>query len=191
MKVNGDLCAPFSVFRGIRQGCALSGMLYSLTIEPLLRKFRADLKGVTIPNCDKVFKLSAYADDIVIFIKEQSDVSKLTKILSDFMVVSSAKVNWNKSEAILVGKWTNGQPSLPAGLKWSRDGFKYLGVYLGDDITVKKNFEGIEGKIVGRLNKWKFLLSNMSYRGRVLIINNLAASTLWHWLACIDPQHFF
>lgn len=187
LKVNGDLCAPFSVFRGIRQGCALSGMLYSLTIEPLLRKFRADLKGVTIPHCDKVFKLSAYADDIVIFIKEQSDVSKLTKILSDFMVVSSAKVNWNKSEAILVGKWTNGQPSLPAGLKWSRDGFKYLGVYLGDDITVKKNFEGIEGKIVGRLNKWKFLLSNMSYRGRVLIINNLAASTLWHWLACIDP----
>jgi len=69
LNVNGDLCAPFSVFRGIRQGCALSGMLYSLTIEPLLQKFRADLKGVTIPNCEKVFKLSAYADDIVIFIK--------------------------------------------------------------------------------------------------------------------------
>jgi len=103
------------------------------------------------------------------------------------MLVSSARVNWNKSEAILVGKWSHGQPSLPAGLKWSRDGFKYLGVYLEDDITVKKNFERIEEKIVGRLNKWKFLLSNMSYRGRVLIINNLAASTLWHWLACIDP----
>lgn len=64
---------------------------------------------------------------------------------------------------------------------------KYLGVYLRDDTTVKKNFEGIEGKIVGRLNKWKFLLSHMSYRGRVLIINNLAASTLWHLLACIEP----
>lgn len=187
LKVNGDLCAPFSVYRGIRQGCALSGMLYSLTIEPLLRKFRAELKGVIIPKCEKYFKLSAYADDIVIFIKEQSDVSKLTKILNDFMVVSSAKVNWNKSEAILIGKWLHGQPSLPAGLKWSRDGFKYLGVYLGDDATVKRNFEGIEEKIVGRLSKWKFLLSNMSYRGRVLIINNLVASTLWHWLTCIDP----
>lgn len=33
---------------------------------------------------------------------------------------------------------------------------------MGDDITVKKNFEGIEEKIVGCLNKWKFLLSNMS-----------------------------
>ncbi len=60
------VCAPFRVFRGIRQGCALSGMLYSLAIEPLLRKFRAELKGVNIPYCENVFKLSAYADDIVI-----------------------------------------------------------------------------------------------------------------------------
>ncbi len=187
LKVNGDLCAPFRVSRGIRQGCALSGMLYSLAIEPLLRKFRVELKGVNIPNCENAFKLSAYADDIVILIKEQRDVNKMTEILSEFTTVSSAKVNWKKSEAILFGKWPNGQPVLPVELKWSKDGFKYLGVYLGDDMTVKKNFEGVEEKIVGRLNKWKFLLSNMSYRGRVLIINNLAASTLWHWLTCIDP----
>ncbi|KAK3561450.1 hypothetical protein QTP86_002829 [Hemibagrus guttatus] len=27
----------------------------------------------------------------------------------------------------------------------------------------------------------------MSYRGRTLVINNLAASSLWHKLACVDP----
>ncbi|KAK3560930.1 hypothetical protein QTP86_023127 [Hemibagrus guttatus] len=27
----------------------------------------------------------------------------------------------------------------------------------------------------------------MSYRGRTLVINNLAASFLWHKLACVDP----
>ncbi len=27
----------------------------------------------------------------------------------------------------------------------------------------------------------------MSYRGRVLIINNLISSTLWHRLSCVDP----
>ncbi|KAK3529415.1 hypothetical protein QTP70_031134, partial [Hemibagrus guttatus] len=32
LKVNGGLCAPFKVLRGIRQGCALSGMLYTLAI---------------------------------------------------------------------------------------------------------------------------------------------------------------
>ncbi len=38
LKMNGDLCSPFRVYRGVRQGCALSGMLYSLALEPLLKK---------------------------------------------------------------------------------------------------------------------------------------------------------
>ncbi|KAI3375657.1 hypothetical protein L3Q82_003721 [Scortum barcoo] len=38
LKINGGLSAPFSVQRGVRQGCSLSGMLYSLAIEPLLHK---------------------------------------------------------------------------------------------------------------------------------------------------------
>ena len=35
LKINGSLAAPFAVQRGVRQGCSLSGMLYSLAIEPL------------------------------------------------------------------------------------------------------------------------------------------------------------
>ncbi|KAI3351100.1 hypothetical protein L3Q82_005669 [Scortum barcoo] len=38
LKINGGLAAPFTVQRGVRQGCSLSGMLYSLAIEPLLHK---------------------------------------------------------------------------------------------------------------------------------------------------------
>jgi len=30
LKVNGGLRAPFEIQRGIRQGCVMSGMLYSL-----------------------------------------------------------------------------------------------------------------------------------------------------------------
>ena len=38
LKVNGGLSAPFKVCRGVRQGRAMTGMLYSLAIEPLLHK---------------------------------------------------------------------------------------------------------------------------------------------------------
>ncbi len=61
LKINGGLSAPFKVQRGIRQGCSLSGMLYSLAIEPFLHKLRRVLPGVTLPGCNSVFKLSAYA----------------------------------------------------------------------------------------------------------------------------------
>ncbi|KAK3538386.1 hypothetical protein QTP86_001553 [Hemibagrus guttatus] len=64
-------------------------------------------------------------------------------------ILSSAKVIWAKSEAILVGEW-------------------------GEHVK-------------GRLSRWKRLVPKMSYRGRTLVINNLAASSLWHKLACVDP----
>lgn len=101
--------------------------------------------------------------------------------------ISSAKVNWTKSEAILVGHWLQGAPKLPNDLKWSTGGFKYLGLFLGDDSTVQKNWDDAFEIVKGRLSKWKWLIPKMSYRGRTLIINNLVASTLWHRLACVDP----
>lgn len=41
LKINGGLSAPFQVQRGVRQGCSLSGMLYSLAIEPSLNQLRS------------------------------------------------------------------------------------------------------------------------------------------------------
>ncbi|KAK3524682.1 hypothetical protein QTP86_000650 [Hemibagrus guttatus] len=102
-------------------------------------------------------------------------------------ILSSAKVNWTKSEAILVGEWGGGQPSLPGGLAWKRGGFKYLGVYLGTNEFLNKNWEGSVEHVKGRLSRWKRLVPKMSYRGQTLVMNNLAASSLWHKLACVDP----
>ncbi|KAK3522075.1 hypothetical protein QTP70_022611, partial [Hemibagrus guttatus] len=172
----------FKVLRGIREGCALSGMLYTLAIEPLLNKLRSQ-----VPHTDASICLSAYADDLVVMIDSQKDVNVLTDILNDFQVLSSAKVNWAKSEAILVGEWGGERPTLPGGLVWKKDGFKYLGVFLGNNEILNKNWEGTVEHVKGRLSRWKRLVPRMSYRGRTLVINNLATSFLWHKLACVDP----
>ncbi|KAI3352103.1 hypothetical protein L3Q82_020914 [Scortum barcoo] len=50
LKINGSLCAPFRVHRGVRQGCALSGMLYALSLEPLLNKIRSSTQGLLLPG---------------------------------------------------------------------------------------------------------------------------------------------
>ncbi|KAK3529191.1 hypothetical protein QTP70_019442, partial [Hemibagrus guttatus] len=109
------------------------------------------------------------------------------KLLSKALASRLTKVNWTKSEAILVGEWGGGQPTLPGGLAWKRGGFKYLGVYLGTNEFLNKNWEGSVEHVKGRLSRWKRLVPKMSYRGRTLVINNLAASSLWHKLACVDP----
>lgn len=53
-----------------------------------------------------------------------------------------------------------------------------MGVFLGDETIVQKNWEGLIEKVKGRLEKWKFLSPKLSYRGCILIVNNLVASTL-------------
>lgn len=153
----------FKVSRGVRQGCALSGMLYALAIEPFLNKLRTDLYGLHIPKCPNVFKLSAYADDVIL-ISCQNDVDLLLKLLKDFRVFSSTKVNWSKSEAILVGRCVSGEPNLPDGLVWTREGFKYLGVFLGNEV-VQKNFEGVIGKNKGSPRKMEIFASKVVIQG--------------------------
>ncbi len=50
LKVNGGLCSPFKIQRGIRQGCAFSGMLYSIALEPMLNRIRVELDGFKCEN---------------------------------------------------------------------------------------------------------------------------------------------
>ena len=187
LKFNGGLCAPFRVRRGVRQGRALSGMLYALSLEPLLQKIRSSVRGLVLPGFNSSVVLSAYADDVVVFIKDQQDVCILNSVIEKFSVVSAARVNWRKSEALAVGEWREGLPVLPQSLSWKREGLKYLGIHIGNSDIEKKNWENITEKIDNKLAKWKWLHAQMSFRGRVLVLNNLVASLLWHRLACLDP----
>lgn len=186
LKINGSLGAPFKVERGIRQGCSLSGMLYALCFEPLLHRLRSVMSGVLLKS-NSVVRLSAYADDLLLMIDKQEHIDSFVLTFNNFERLSSAKVNWAKCEAFLLGDWMNTAPVLPHGLTWKSGGFKYLGVYLGDNVFTLRNWEGVYEKMKGRLMKWKWILPHLSYRGRVLIINNLVASLLWHRLACVDP----
>ena len=187
LKINGGLSAPFGIQRGVRQGCSLSGMLYSVAIEPLLHKLRAKLTGVCFPQCPVSFKLSVYADDLIVLVNSQRDIDILTDTVKDFGFISSARVNWGKSEALMAGGERGGRLGLPGGLQWKKGGLKYLGVFLGDETSTKKNWDNVLEKVKGRLGKWRWLLPKMSYRGRTLIANNLVSSSLWHRLACVNP----
>ncbi|KAK3538148.1 hypothetical protein QTP70_032485 [Hemibagrus guttatus] len=39
---------------------------------------------------------------------------------------------------------------------------------------------GVVGKVLCQLSQWTWVLPQLSYRGRVLVTNNLIASLLWH-----------
>ena len=93
-------------------------MLYSLAIEPMLSRIRKALSGVKLSvNCVPLH-LSAYADDIIVAVNNDGDVEKLMKITESFEKMSSSKVNWAKSSALLSGNWHGRVPKLPDGIFW-------------------------------------------------------------------------
>lgn len=71
LKVNGGLCAPYKMGRGIRQGCSFSGRLYTIVIEPFLNTLRKSLEGVSLQSAKTFPCLSAYADDIIVLVSKQ------------------------------------------------------------------------------------------------------------------------
>lgn len=86
LKVNDSLCAPFRAHKGVQQGCALSGLLYALSLEPLLHKLRSTVCGLFLPGFLKNVILSAYADHLVVFIRDQQDMTVLTDITRPFLL---------------------------------------------------------------------------------------------------------
>ncbi len=74
---NHNVSAPFSIYRGTRQGCPLSPFLFAVAMEPLAAYIwqQADIHPITIGGLPQ--HISLYADDILFFIKKFYSTSPL------------------------------------------------------------------------------------------------------------------
>ena len=107
IKVCGSLTAPFSFEKGIRQGCPLSGLLYSIAIEPLLNTLRKNLSSfaLNIPGTRTPCMVSAYADDVSVFVTSDAGFTVVEEVYALFSRASAACLNTHKSQGLWVGHW--------------------------------------------------------------------------------------
>ena len=109
ININGSVCGPVILSRGIKQGDSISSQLYIMSIEPLLMRLRNEplFQGITL-RLDGTFKLTAYADDGNLYVTQFSDINIINSILSTYQSVSYAKVNWTKSCGLKMNGWDVG-----------------------------------------------------------------------------------
>ena len=188
LKINHELTTPFRFSRGIRQGCPLSGSLYAICIEPLLHFIRKNPKisGFSADN-KRYNKLSGYADDVDIFITKNLEFQELIYCVKMYEKASSAKINLIKSKGLWCGSWRHRTDS-PLGFTWTNVGLKFLGVCLGNTAEFElQNWEDTLKNVKSKINIWKPLFPFISLKGRILIINCLTASKLWHKMQILSP----
>ena len=100
--LNGEKLKVFPLRTGMRQGCLLSLLLFSIVLEVLARAIRQEkeIKGIQI-SVEEV-QLSLFAEDTIVYFRNPKDSSrKLLELIKEFSKVSRYKINVHKSVALL------------------------------------------------------------------------------------------
>ena len=100
---NGHAPDFFLLERGVRQSCPLSGLLFVVGIELLSRVLKKDhsIKGIKVGQ--KEIKITQYADDTAVLVRDLDSVTQLLKHLDKFKQISGLEINTNKTEAFWLG----------------------------------------------------------------------------------------
>ena len=90
---NGHASTFFFLQQGVRQGCPLSGVLFVLSIERLSRSIKNDptIKGIRVNK--RELKISQYADDTTVFVRDLDSVTSLLEVQNDFKEYSGLEIN--------------------------------------------------------------------------------------------------
>ena len=135
IKINGFLTTFIKLMRSVKQGCPLSALIFIICVEILAIaiKNNQDIQGIIIANKNKIkktIKLSQYADDTSLYLKNAEQIIHALDTVIEFGSVSGLKLNLDKTEALSIGILI-GKTFKINGINWAKHPIRYLGIYIG------------------------------------------------------------
>ncbi len=186
LNINGFLTNRIQLMSGVRQGCPLSPLLYVIVIELLGLQLRSNPNIVGFNIEGENIISSHYSDDAVIKITQNRCFKEVYKDLKTYESGTGARVNYDKTKGLWLGKWKYRSDDPFEGLyaeqstkiNWTSENVKYLGIYVGNDSPDLYTFQHIIPKVKKRLNFWKPLALPILSKSRVIEIFH--TSKLWY-----------
>ena len=180
VNINGYLSQHFSLFRGVRQGCPLSPLLYVLVSEVLAVNIRANsrIRGLALPGIqDPLLPISQYADDTSLIVTTDDAIKATFETYAIYEKGSGSKLNLSKAKGLWLGYW-NGRKDPPVHLDWSSSKIMVLGVFIGVGDLGKANWRPRITAVENVLASWR--QRQLSFHGKALVINALALFRVWY-----------
>lgn len=192
---NNIISKPFRLFRGTRQGCPLSPLLFVIALEPLAIAIRnhATIKG--IGTGDQEHRVAMYADDTLLFLSKLSvSIPALTSLISRFGKFSGYRVNETKSSILFLNEQERLHPIISHPFLHASNGFKYLGITITPqlDKMVPTNYDPCVSRVRESLNRWASLPLSLIGRINVIKMNILPKFLyLFQSIPLAPPPTFF
>lgn len=200
--VNGKIVKGFEIKRGVKQGDALSCILFIMSIEPLLRNIEAN------PVVEKLVtrqlalpKVYAYADDINCAVKNNKHaVQAIFNEYSRLTNLSGLTLNADKTEVKRIKAQQEGLQAVTHKISYLNNEvdltvkpcIKINGILFQQDSQRMKdrNVAGVLEKIDSIFKHWSW--RNLSLLGKVLIVKTFGISQLIYLFQSIviDACHF-
>ncbi|KAL2644588.1 hypothetical protein R1flu_012175 [Riccia fluitans] len=185
----------FPIERGVKQGCPLAPLLFSLSTEPLMALMKkqerdGNLEGLHLTG-SKTALYNLFVDDSGVFLKaSQTNFRNLQQTISMYERISGTKLNLEKSTVIPVGMSSTPQWLKDTGCYIAREGepIRYLGYPIGWRVPESQLLNFITGKLERKLGNWTYQL--LTFEGRIIVLKHVIRSIPAHLLSCmaLDPQ---
>ena len=157
--VEGEMSDWFKSEIGVRQGCVLSPVLYSIFINGFAKALKnGGVGGVEVG--EEKLKLLLFADDIVMFAESEEELQEMLGGLEEYCYKWRFEVNTKKSQVMICGEgevkngwWFNGKELEVV------DKYKYLGLIVTADGKWEENAKRLSEKGRSKSNKMHWWLS--------------------------------
>ena len=175
---NGILSEYFDVTRGIRQGDALSALLYIIQSEPLAKAIRHNdkIEGITLigyNNMKVETRCCQFVDDTIIFLKHVSMIDEVLDLVTRFGDVSGSKLNVHKTKGLV---FNDNVLQRHTPIELTKGPEKILGVQMGKHINYDKFWKDKIEKLKAIFSAWN--MRHLTLQGRIYLVKSLGLSSI-------------
>ena len=134
----------FPVETGLRQGCPLSPLLYSIYVMGMMEQLEEKSLGVKMEGtwCGGLM----YADDVVLMAESSAELQEMLDVVGRYAHQWKFRFNARKSKTMVVGTSGGESWSINGEVMEEVEAFKYLGVWLDRKMKGNVQFERMREK---------------------------------------------